>query len=229
MKTKILVSTFVFLLLPALLSSQSFLQPNYGLKSHETLVINKIELSEKSATFYLSIENRINGGTFCADRNIYVLYPDGTRVRLLSSTGIPVCPDVHRFKNPGETLDFTLTFPPLKQGIEWIDLIEDCNDNCFHFYGIALDNDLNRKINDAFSLTDNSDPLKAMISFVDILNTVDSRNIGLEGLLYVNIVSLARQAGNFGQAADWYKKLKSSGAPRVQDYIKYLNDLGIKY
>ncbi len=209
--------------------SQSYIQPNYGLKSHETLVINKIEASDKAATIYLTIENRIPGGTFCADKNIYIFYPDGTNSKLVSSNNIPVCPESHKFTTPGEKLNFTLTFPPLKKGIEWIDLVEDCSDNCFHFYGVTLDNELNGKINDAFSMAENDDPLKAMISFIDILESTDPKNIGSEGLLYVNIISLAREAGNYGQAADWYKKLKNSGAPRLQEYIKFLNDQGIRY
>lgn len=229
MNGKILAGVYVFLQLSASLDAQSFIQPSYGLKSHETLIINKVECSEKATTIYLTVENRRVGGTFCADKNIYIFYPDGTNIKLISSNGIPVCPDSHKFQSTGEKLDFTLTFPPLKNGVDWIDLVEDCNDNCFHFYGITLDNDLNRRINDAFSMAESDDPLKAMISLVDILNSTDAKNLGSEGFLYVNIISLAREAGNYGQASDWYKKLKNSGAPRLQEYIKFLNDQGIKY
>jgi hypothetical protein len=229
MKEKFFYILFISLLLSVAASAQSFIQPNYGLKSHETLVINKVEATTKAVTFYLTIENRISNGTFCADKNIYILFPDGTRSMLLSSNGIPVCPDAHKFNTPGEKLDFTLTFPPLKNGVDWIDLIEDCSDNCFHFFGITLDNELNRKLNDAFYLAENNDPVKAMISFIDILESIDSKNIGVEGLIYVNIITLARQSGTIGSAVDWYKKLKNSGAPRVQEYIKFLNDKGIKY
>jgi hypothetical protein len=229
MREKILTVISALSLFSEALSAQSYIQPNYGLKSHETLLINKVECSDKATTIYLTVENRRVGGTFCADKNIYIFYPDGTNLKLISSNGIPVCPDSHKFQMAGEKLDFTLTFPPLKKGVEWIDLVEDCNDNCFHFYGVNLDNELNRKINDAFSMAENDDPLKAMISFIDILESTDSRNLGAEGLLYVNIITLAREEGNYGQAADWYKKLKSSGAPRLQEYIKFLNDQGIKY
>lgn len=229
MKEKIIYILFISLFFSGAATAQSFLQPNYGLKSHETLVINKVEATEKALTFFLTIENRITDGTFCADKNIYILFPDGSRSMLVSSNGIPVCPDAHKFSTAGEKLDFTLTFSPLKSGVEWIDLIENCNDNCFHFFGITLDNELNRKLNDAFYLAENDDPVKAMISFIDILNDTDSKNLGVEGLIYVNIITLARQSGTVGSAVDWYKKLKNSGAPRVQEYIKFLNDRGIKY
>jgi hypothetical protein len=218
-----------FLLLSDLSFSQTFIQPNFGLKSHETLVINKVELTSTAATFFMSIENRIANGSFCADNNIFIVYPDGTRSKLVSSENIPVCPDTHKFKEPGEKLGFTLTFPPLKPGTEWIDLIEDCSDNCFSFYGVTLDNDLNRKIDDAFSLSANDEPVKAMISFIDITEAVDKKNIGIEGFLYINIIRLEKQNGNEVKAAQWYNRMKSSGAPRLRQYIKYLNDQGIKY
>jgi hypothetical protein len=209
--------------------SQSFIQPNYGLKSHETLIINKVDVSDKATTLFLTVENRRTGGTFCADKNIFIVYPDGTRSKLISSYGIPVCPDSYDFKTIGEKLDFTLKFPPLKKGVEWVDLIEDCSDNCFHFYGITLNDALNQSINEAFRLAENDDPLKAIISFVDIIESTGSLNNGVEGLLYISIIQLAKESGNIGQAVDWYKKLKNSGAPRLSEYIKYLNDQGIKY
>ena len=65
------------------------------------------------------------------------VYPDGTRSLLVSSNGIPVCPDTYKFKSPGEQLDFVLTFPPLLKGISSVNLIEDCQDNCFSFLGLS--------------------------------------------------------------------------------------------
>jgi hypothetical protein len=229
MKIKHTFLSGFLLLLPCFSFSQTFIQPNFGLKSHETLVIDKVELTSTAATFFMSIENRIANGSFCADKNIVIVYPDGTRSKLLSSENIPVCPDTHKFREAGEKLDFTLTFPPLKQGTEWIDLIEDCSDNCFSFYGVTIDNDLNRKIDEAFSLSGNDEPVKAMINFIDIAEAVDKKNLGIEGFLYINIIRLEKQNGNELKAAQWYTRLKSSGAPRLQQYIKYLNDLEIRY
>jgi hypothetical protein len=229
MKIKYTFLSGFLILLPCFSFSQTFLQPNFGLKSHETLVINKIELSSTAAIFYMSIENRITNGSFCADKNIYIVYSDGTRSLLTSSESIPVCPDVHKFKAPGEKLDFILTFPPLKPGTQWIDLIEDCSDNCFSFYGITLDNDLNRKIDEAFFLEENDEPVKAMINLIDLAEAIDKKDLGIEGFIYMNIIRLSKVNGNEVKAAQWYSRMKSSGAPRLQQYIKYLNDQGIKY
>ena len=165
----------------------------------------------------------------CADKNIFIIYPDGSRSKLVSSSGIPVCPDAHIFKDAGEKLSFILEFPPLKPGTEWIDLVEDCNDNCFSFYGLLLNDDLNGKIDEAFVLHETEEPVKAMMSFIKIVEETDSMNLGTEGLLYMSIIQLARETGNNSRAAEWYKRLKSSGAPRLQQYLNLLNDQGIRY
>lgn len=208
--------------------SQTFIKPNFALKSHETLDIIKIEVKPERTIFYMNIENRIEGGNFCADENIYIIYPDGRRSKLLTSSGIPVCPETYKFRTAGEKLGFVLTFPPLKEGIKWIDLVEDCNDNCFSFYGIVLDADLNNRINDAFTLAEN-EPAKALINFIDIADKTDKNSKGIEGLLYINIIRLAKETSDDAKAEKWYRKFKLSETPRLSQYIKYLNQQGITY
>ena len=209
--------------------SQTYQNPNISLKSHETLEISKVEITPQKTVIYLSLENRITGGYFCADKNIFIIYPDGSRSKLISSDGIPVCPDTYKFKTIGEKLSFKLTFSTLKHNMEWIDLVEDCADNCFSFYGICLNNDLNKKIDDSFILAENNEPAKALISFIKIADTIDSKNSGIEGLIYINIITLAKETGNISKAAEWYKKLASSDISRRDLYIKHLNSQGIIY
>ena len=209
--------------------SQSVNKPNYSLKSHETLDITKVEISEKSTIVFLTIENRIEGGSFCADKNIYIIDPGGKRLRLLSSSGIPVCPDTYKFKYAGEKLNFTLVFPPLERGTKWIDIIEDCTSNCFWFYGVTLDNELNNKLDDAFALASQGKPEDNIAVFKNILDGIDSQDLGIEGLLYINIINAAVENSDKVNAMVWYKRLASSHAPRAEKYLKYLNDRGIRY
>jgi hypothetical protein len=204
-------------------------KPNYALKSHETLEISKVDISEQKTVIYLNIENKIAGGYFCADRNIFIIYPDGIRNSLLSSKGIPVCPDTYKFKTIGEKLEFELTFPSLKKNTGWIDLIEDCTDNCFSFYGICLNNELNKKIENASHLAEIGEPAKATLDFITIANTIDAKNTGIDGLIYMNIIQFSKETGNVGKASEWYGKLKSSDIPRRELYIKHLNSQGIIY
>jgi len=230
MKKKIIsVTVILILFLPGSLKSQTFINPNYSLKSHETLNIIKVEARSEATLFYMSIENRIEGGSFCADKNIFITYEDGKRIKMVSSTGIPVCPDTYQFRATGEKLEFVLTFPPLKKGTEWIDLVEECSDNCFSFYGICLNNDLNKRIDSAFSLAENDEPLKALGSFITILEDIDRNNTGIEGLLYINIIKLAKETGDDTKAEEWFRRFKNSGAPGLSECIKYLNNQGIKY
>jgi hypothetical protein len=212
-----------------LVHSQTILQPNYALKSHETLEIKKIETTSEKTTIYLSVENRIADGNFCADKNIFIVYPDGSRSKLTSSGGIPVCPDTYKFKLPGEKLDFTLTFHPCKPGIVSIDLIEDCTENCFSFYGVILDEDLNKKIDDAFFLATTGQKTKAMERFVALAEETHSSKAGAEGLIFINIIKLAAETGNSAIAAEWYKKVKLLNTPLMPLYVKHLNAFGISY
>ena len=209
--------------------SQTFSLPNYSLKSHQTLEIEKIEITSEKTIVFLSIENQTPGGYFCADKNIYIIYPDGTRIRLVKSIGIPVCPENYLFKNIGEKLDFSLDFPPLRTGTKWIDVIEECSANCFWFYGVTLNNDLNKRLDDAFAAASKGKPEDNILLFRNILESVDNQDLGIEGSLYINIINAAIEAGDKIEAAVWYKRFLSSNAPRLSQYIKYLNDKGIKF
>ena len=168
-------------------------------------------------------------GTFCADRNIFLTDPAGGKFKLKKAAGIPVCPDSYKFKSIGEKLQFTLEFPPLKTGTKWIDIIEDCTSNCFRFYGVTLDNELNLTLDDAFSLAAKGIPAENMILFSKILDDIGSENLGIEGLLYINIINAAVEDSDNVNAMVWYKRLAASKAPRVEEYLKFLNDRGIKY
>lgn len=223
------LSGFLLTYILVSLQSQTIINPNYSLKSHETLNIVKIELKPEATIFYMSIENRIEGGSFCADKNIFIVSAEGKKIKMGSVSGIPVCPESYRFKSPGEKLDFVLVFPALRKGVEWIDLVEECSDNCFSFYGINLDINLNKRIDDAFLLAENDELVKALVSFISIAEDIDKENNGIEAMVYINIIKLAMETGDNQRAREWYEKFRLSEAPRLADHIKYLNDQGIKY
>jgi len=222
MRINLLVS-ILFILAGNNVYSQTIIRPNFGVKSHETLEIVKVVITDKSTILYLVIENRITGGTFCADRNIYILKPDGTKLFLKQSKGIPVCPDAYKFKFIGERLNFTLTFPPLAENEKWFDLIEDCAENCFWIYGVTIDNELNNRLEGAFIAAETGTPDENIKVFSNILKEIDSQNQGVEGLLYINIINAARENSDRVTEQVFMKRLVESGAPRLEEYIKYLN------
>jgi len=230
MKTREILLINIYLTIHSLcVYSQTIENPNSALKSHETLLISKIELSQEKTLVHFSIENRIENGNFCADRNIYLVDQGGKKYQIQKTSGIPVCPDSYKFRNIGEVVRFTLEFPPLASGTKWIDIIEDCSENCFWFYGVTLDSELNKRIDEAFSKASTVTPAENLFLFKSILDDIDSQNLGIEGLLYLNIISAARENADNVNAMVWYKRLAASKAPRVGEYLKYLNDRGIRY
>ncbi len=223
-----IVIIIITLLISGRLSSQTIPNPNFGLKSHETLEIDKVEMTREKTVIHLTIENRIENGSFCADRKIYITDPDGNRIRLIRASGIPVCPDTYKFKQPGEKLGFTLTFPPLNGEPVWIDLKEECSENCFSFYGVVLDEFMNSRLDEAFSMADRGELLKAMDRFVNISESAAKYN-GIRALVYYNIIKLATETGNTVKAGEWYKKLNSISSRGGKIYIDQLNLQGIRY
>ena len=209
--------------------SQSFSQPNYALKSHETLEIDRIEITPSGTTISCSIENRIEGGQFCADKNIFIIYPDLTKVKLISSSGIPACPATYKFRAVGEKIDFTLTFPPLREGTQWIDLVEDCQDNCFSFYGITLDDGINKKVNEAISMAEDGKTTESIKLYKQLLGELKGMNHGMEGSLYSELIILLHRSGKNEEAREWFGNLVSSDAPGKEKFIRNLRSRGIKF
>jgi hypothetical protein len=228
MNSKLFFALFLVFTFSDLLNSQTVVNPNYGLKSHETLDINRIEITKEKTVVSFTIENRIENGTFCADRKIYITDPSGNRLRVLTTSGIPVCPDNYIFKHPGEILSFTLTFPPLSGEPYYIDLKEECSENCFSFYGIVLDEYMNSRLDEGFSMAERGELLKALDKFTKMVEIAGKYN-GIKALVYYNIVKLSTETGNTVKAGEWYKKLSSMSSRGGKIYIDQLNLQGIRY
>lgn len=211
------------------LEGQTFIKPFYSTKSPETIELLRIEVSPQSTALYLSIENRIVGGYFCTDRRTYLIYPDGTRSRMLKASGIPYCPELHKFYAVGEKLHFELVFPPLQPGTKWVDMVEQCGSNCYWIYGIILDDEINKKLDEVFRAASEGKPEENMMLFRRLLDETDKFNLGTEGMLYFNIINAALEAGDLIEAGVWYKRFGQSDAPRKEHYIKLLNEKGIKF
>jgi hypothetical protein len=228
MNRKRYLVSILILALAFMAHSQSVISPNYGLKSHETLEISKIEISAEKTLIYLTVENRIENGSFCADRNIYLIDPAGTRIKLQKAAGIPVCPESYMFNSVGEKLSFTLAFPPLKGEPVYVNLIEECSDNCFSFYSVVLDEYVNSRLDEAFSMAERGESLKAMNRFISMAEANDKTK-SIRALIYFNIVKLATETGNTVKAGEWYKKLNPSAVASGRIYIEQLNAQGIRY
>lgn len=230
MITKSCFLSAVFLMCRAFVSqAQVFDQPAVGLKNVQTMEILRVESAADRTVLYLSVENRIKGGTFCADRNIFIICPDGTRLKLLKSSGIPQCPETYRFRKEGEILEFSLVFPPLGPGTNWIDLVEECKDNCFSVYGILLNNEFSRRIDAAVSYVDRGQTDSAIGAFTKLIAESGNDKAGIAGSLYSDLISLLDGKGYTASASDYYRRLAASDLPHKELYIGNLNFRGIKY
>jgi hypothetical protein len=209
--------------------SQVFRFPAIGIRSLESMEITSIETGADRTVISMTLENRINGGYFCADRNIFIILPDGSRLKLTEAKGIPNCPETYRFKAVGEKLEFKLLFPPMKPGTAWLDLIEECSDNCFSIHGILLDNDFTGKINEAVAHTDRGEVNTAIELYRTLIEKTGKDKAGILGSLYSDLITLLNRQGYTSMASEWYKKLVDSNLPAKQLYVNNLNARGIKY
>ncbi|HLN21367.1 MAG TPA: hypothetical protein VK213_09785 [Bacteroidales bacterium] len=230
MITKTILSSLAFFIAGVLQAySQIYNLPATGLKSHQTLEVTRVEITPKKTIIYVSIENRRNGGTFCADRNISVILPTGNALKLEKAVGIPRCPDVYKFKTVGEILDFTLEFPKLPAGTGYIDLIEQCQDNCFSVYGILLNDPFSRGIDNAMSYVNRGQTDSAIGMYQKLISQAGEGEKGILGSLYADLITLLSSKGYTANAAEWYRKLESSDIPSRELYLQNLNFRGIKY
>jgi hypothetical protein len=221
--------TTVILLFSAAIQAQVIAHPNCGMIIPNTLVIDRIETANGTSVFYFSVENQIKDGYFCADKNIYLIYPDGSRSKLKKAEGIPVCPAMYKFKTVGERLDFRLLFPAIKENIQWIDLVEECSSDCMFFYGLTLDKQLNTRLDELFLKAEKATPVESTGLFKSMIDEIDNKNLGIEGSLYINVINESLAAGDTIGASAWYKRMLTSGAPRLSYYIKFLNDKGVRF
>ncbi|MCA1756711.1 MAG: hypothetical protein LC649_04585 [Bacteroidales bacterium] len=202
----------MILILPAGVAAQTIFEPHYTLKTPVTLNIISLEMTKTGTVINLSLENRIEGGYFCTDKNSFLVTPDGMRLKLTGTTGIPACPELHRFASVGEVLYFTLRFPPLPDNTAWFDLVEECGDNCFSVLGIATDPTLNLRMNECYRAVDSGDSKRAIALFEEVLPLLEKDNHALTGSVYLTLITLSED--NDPELAGKYRqKLASSSVP----------------
>jgi hypothetical protein len=226
---KRLIIAMVIMTSSLMLASQTFMNPAFGLRTPATMRVAGVECTGDRLVISLTVENLIAGGYFCADRNTYIVLPDGSRIKMERSEGIPYCPDIYRFKRIGEEIGFRLYFTMPDQLPDWFNLIEECGDNCFSVYAITLNRELNETIERAYTMAETGHPAEAGRLFREILAGIEGKEHGIEGALYSNIVIMWLREGNEEEAARWYRKMIETAPPEVERYIENLASRGIKW
>ncbi len=229
---KILI--ILLLLISIKVSSQTYENPVFYSKSHKTLFIEKIELTPSNTIIYLFIENqKITGESwFCADKNIYVEdVQSEIKYNLIKSEGIPVCPDSKKFTKKGERLYFKLYFKKLPKESQKINLVENCNNHCFSFKEIVLNNKLSKEIRmfeQAIILQSGGKNKEALQLFLNIEAQENKTTSRYAYSLYA-IPILYYKENNFTQAKAWYNTLKKSTVKDKNDLLEKIKEIEFFY
>lgn len=226
MKQLLSVIFFILPVLPA--GGQIYEHPNFSLNSHPTLEIQSVERWEDRTVVNLSIKNERISGTFCIDSNTVLRNSLGDEeYPLLHMEGIPACPLVHRFRSIGERIDFSLVFPPVPEEIRYLDLLENCSENCVSIKYILLDEDLNARINEGIQLYNLGRENAALRIFQDLLQTDYDGISPVFGTVYLYLISIHYEMGDSKEAKNAYRELRESGIIGLEDFLEAAREAGL--
>ena len=223
-----LASLFLVFMFSLTSFSQTIENPNVGLASHNTARITKVVFSTASTEVYLSIKNEVEGGWICFDRKTRLIKPDGSSVKIKDLEGVPFCPERYNFAGAEESVSFKLVFPATGN-LPWFSIIEECENNCFRFYGITTDQKINQALDDAFAewYLGNND--EACVKFENILEKYGKQNPGISGSVYSCIIMLYKNLDMKDNVKLWYEALVKSKSPNRDLYIENLRSQGISF
>ncbi|HAF29809.1 MAG TPA: hypothetical protein DCG75_12255 [Bacteroidales bacterium] len=228
MKKQILVLC-ILVLISFLSKAQVYENPIAAKQSLSELEITKIEITNSETVISLKVTNKLSsGGWFCADKNIYIKNSKGVEIyQLVKSENIPTCPDQFEFAYSGQILEFKLYFDKISENIKFIDLIENCENSCFSFYGIILDNNHNENIRafeKGFELFQNNEFDKSVAYFENVLegqNTIESH---IYGLSYYYLILIYDDKGDKEKVKYLYNKLLNSTIAEKGTFINELKN-----
>ncbi|MFC2098645.1 tetratricopeptide repeat protein [Bacteroidota bacterium] len=224
---RILTSLFI-LLFTLQLSAQVYEQPNYSLTSHPTLDIISVERWEDQMVLTLSLKNERYSGTFCIDSNTVLRNSLGKdEYKLVSMEGIPACPEIYRFKSIGERKTIILEFNAIPDDVKYIDLIENCDDNCVSIYYILLDEELNSRLNEGIHLYELGKSNASLQVFQDLMKAEYDDFSPVFGTVYLYLISIHYEMGNSKDARDAFQALKESNIVGRDEFIETARETGI--
>ena len=211
----------LFLLLSVPLWAQVTIQvPNFAVATHPFLV-NQVSFQKNAFVIELTIENQSPTGYFCASKHIYIQnLQSRKKLYMTHSEGIPVCPDVYRFKWQGEKLTFKLYFPPLDTNIRYVDVIEKCQEHCFSIFGLILDRPMNEAINKGYDAFDHGDYTLAYREFKKAINENPAYPYGF---LYANIIKVLLAEKNYEEARIWFQKFQKRNLLDKESVLKQIS------
>jgi hypothetical protein len=208
--------------------AQVFDKPSFSLTSHPTLEIVSIEKWEDQTVVNLRVKNQRISGSFCIDKETFLLNPLGTEEwKLTSMDGIPACPEQHSFKSIGEVLDFSLIFPAIPDEVKYLDLHEGCDDACVSVRYILLDEEMNNQINEGFTLYEIGRLSASLQVFEDIMEAEYDNYSPVFGTLYLYMMSIHYELGQSKEVRRIFNELKESSIIGRDEFIETARDTGL--
>lgn len=189
------------------LLSQVVVKPNFALSTHP-IVVDKVTYSDSLIYVSFTLQNQIDGGEFCVDEIVYLLeYQNQLKAYLIDTKGIPTCPETYKFTAPGEKLSFELMFSGFDEVPKYVNIVEDCDDNCFSIYGVILDRKMNEDIDQAFGFFKSGNLDFALSKF----RTAARENPDYPfAFLYGNIIEIYALKEDYEKASEWLTFLNAS-------------------
>jgi hypothetical protein len=216
---KFILISLAFIISHSFALSQTIEKPNFSSASHP-MTVDKIEFTKDQAIISLSIENHSETGYFCADKNISLIDAlTNKKYKLIKSENIPVCPESYSFKMLGEILQFKLFFPKPNPSSKYVNIIEDCEQNCFSINGIILDMGMNKEIDLVF---DNYAKQNSDLALPKLLEIIENHPDYSFGYLYANLIQVYAEKNDFINAKNYFKILYNS---KFQDKTEVINSL----
>jgi hypothetical protein len=222
------LATLVALILVFHLSAQVYDHPNYSLTSHPTLEIISVEPWDDQMVLTLSLKNERYSGEFCIDSNTVLRNSLGKdEYKLVSMEGITACPEVYRFKTIGERITIILEFPAIPDDVNYIDLIENCDENCVALKYILLDEELNSSLNEGIRLYELGKPDASLQVFEDLMRTEYDDFSPVFGTVYLYLIAIQYELGSSKDAREVFQKLKDSNIVGRDEFIEAARETGI--
>jgi hypothetical protein len=210
------------------LMAQVYEKPSFSLSSHPTLEILSIEKWEDQTVVQIRVKNQRLSASFCIDKETFLLNSLGTEEwQLTSMDGIPACPDQHRFKSIGEVLDFSLVFPAIPDEVNYIDLVEGCEDACVSVKYILLDEALNERINEGFDLYELGRLSASLQVFEDIMESDYDDYSPVFGTLYLYMMYIQYELGRSKEVRRIFNELKESSIAGREEFIETARETGL--
>ncbi len=210
------------------LASQVYEYPNYSLTSHPTLDIITVEKWDDQTVLTLTLKNERYSGTFCIDSNTVLRNSLGEdEYRLVSMDGIPACPEIHRFTTIGERITIILEFKAVPDEVAYIDLIENCVQNCVSIKYILLDDELNSQLNEGIRLYESGKAKASLQVFENLLAEKYDDYSPVFGTVYLYLISIHYELGNSKDARRVVDELKTSSIIGRDEFIETAKESGI--